>query len=122
MNLRAICLCILLSAPAVQVGTKEQLELRVSPITAFAPATVRVHTIIEADPANRAVEVVAESEDFYRSSEIPLEGENARRTTVLEFRSLPPGLYQVKATLLGMDRTQRASVIREISVLATGGN
>jgi len=120
MSLRAISLMILLFSSAVQVRTKDQLDLRVSPITAFAPATVRVHTIVEADAQNRAVEVVAESDNFYRSSEIPLEGELARRTTVLEFRSLPAGAYQVKATLLGMDRTERASVTREVSVLGTG--
>ena len=55
--------------------------------------------MIEADQDNRAVEIVAESADFYRSSQIQLEGDKAPRTTNFEFRSLPPGTYEVRALL-----------------------
>ena len=57
--------------------------------------------MIEADQDNRAVEIIAESADFYRSSEIQLEGDKAPRTTNFEFRSLPPGTYEVRALLIG---------------------
>jgi hypothetical protein len=122
MGLRTICFGFLISASAVQVRAGEPLNLRVSPMTAFAPATVTIRTVIESDPDNRVVEITAESDDFYRSSEIPLEGDKAPRTTTLELRSLPAGSYQVKARLFGADGHERATVTRDISIVATGSN
>jgi hypothetical protein len=87
---------------------------------AFAPANLIVRTRIEADAQNRAVEIVAESTEFYRSSEIQLDGENAPVTSTFEFRSLPPGTYEVKATLLGPGGAARASVRQQINVISSG--
>ena len=56
------------------------------------------------------MKVVAESGDFYRASEVELEGDKAPRTNTFEFRSLPPGTYQVTATLFGVDGHQLAYV------------
>ena len=102
------------------VGAGEKITVRVSPAVAFAPANLIVRTRIEADAQNRAVEIVAESTEFYRSSEIQLDGENAPRTSTFEFRSLPPGTYEVTATLLGPGGSARASVRSQINVIASG--
>ena len=44
--------------------------------------------------------VTAESEDFFRSSETQLDGEYSARVTVVRFRELPPGGYEIRAELI----------------------
>jgi hypothetical protein len=123
MKAGTIALGFLMCVTAMPVGAggPERLTMRVSPSVAFAPANLAVRTTILADAGNRAVEIVAESQDFYRSSEIQLEGDRAPRTTVFEFRSLPPGTYEVKAVLRGADG-ERASVRQQVNVIASGGS
>src|SRR5262245_59280713 len=121
MSLRATVLGVLLcvtSVPAMPAGAgeRERLTLRVSPAVSFAPANLVVRATIPADADNRAVEIVAESEDFYRSSEIQLDGDRAPRTSLFEFRSLPPGTYEVKAVLRGSMGVERASVRQQVNV------
>ncbi len=113
---------LLLSAAAWPAGAREhdRLTLRVSPSVCFAPANLVVRAIIPADPDNRAVEISAESPDFYRSSEIQLDGDRAPRTSVFEFRSLPPGNYEVKATLRGSTGEELASATRQVNVISNG--
>lgn len=101
-------------------GAGERISMKVSPAVAFAPANLIVRAMIEADAGNRSIEVVAESADFYRSSQIQLEGDKAPRTNLFEFRSLPPGIYEVRALLLGVDGQQRAYARQQISVIASG--
>ena len=110
-------------APAVAVGARDadRLSMRVSPSVCFAPATLVVRATIASDADNRVVLFVAESQEFYRSSEIQLEGDRAPRTSVVEFRSLPPGLYEVKTVLLGATGDERASVRQQVTVIASGG-
>jgi hypothetical protein len=117
---RAVLFGILLVTAGVPAGAGDRIALRISPTVAFAPANLLVRTTIEADARNRAVEIVAESSDFYRSSEIQLDGEKAPRTTTFEFRSLPPGTYEVKATLLGSGGTALATVRHQMNVITTG--
>lgn len=102
------------------VGAGERMTVRVSPAVAFAPANLIVRARIEQDAQNRAVEIVAESSEFYRSSEIQLDGEHAPRTNTFEFRSLPPGTYEVTARLLGPGGSPRASARQSVNVIATG--
>jgi len=121
MKVRAAVLFgVLLVTSTLPVGAGEKMTLKVSPAVSFAPANLIVRAQIEQDSRNRAVEIVAESTEFYRSSEIQLDGENAPRTNTFEFRSLPPGNYEVKATLLGPGGSARASVRQQINVIASG--
>jgi hypothetical protein len=110
-------------APSVAVGAGDggRLSMRVSPSVCFAPATLVVRATIASDADNRVVLFVAESPEFYRSSEIQLEGDRAPRTSVVEFRSLPPGLYEVKTVLLGSTGHERASVRQQVNVIESGG-
>ena len=96
------------------------MTLKVSPAVAFAPANLIVRAMVVADADNRAVEIIAESEDFYRSSMIQLEGDKAARTSQFEFRSLPPGTYEVRANLIGANGAARASIRQQINVIASG--
>ena len=122
MTLKVMLTAVLLLGVCLPLRARERMTLKVSPAVAFAPANLIVRTMIEADSRNRAVEIVAESDDFYRSSEIQLDGEHAPRTTTFEFRSLPPGAYEVKATLLGSNGASLATVRHQMNVIATGSH
>jgi hypothetical protein len=119
---RAILIGVLAAAAALPLGAKEKdpMTLLVTPAVAFAPANLIVRATIENNTANRAVEIVAESEDFYRSSEIQLEGDTAPRTSMFEFRSLPPGTYEVRAVLYGVGGDARAELRQQVNVIASG--
>src|SRR5438270_595712 len=110
MKVRACLFGILMLTSTLPAGAGERMTLKVSPAVAFAPANLVVRAMIAADPDNRAVEIIAESPDFYRSSMIQLEGEKAARTNMFEFRSLPPGTYEVRANLFGTDRNPRMTL------------
>jgi hypothetical protein len=119
MTLRAKLFGIFLLTITVPLGAGERISVKASPAVAFAPANLVVRAVIEANQDNRAVEIVAESADFYRSSQIQLAGENAPRTTQFEFRSLPPGTYEVRALLIGVDGEQRALARQQVNVIAS---
>ena len=120
MTFRACLLTILVASTTLTVGAGERITLKVSPAVAFAPANLVVRATVEADADNRAIEIVAESPDFYRSSEIQLQGDKAARTSTFEFRSLPPGTYEVRAKLLSASGQTRAAVRQQINVIASG--
>jgi len=120
MKTKTLFLALLIGiTTAAGADDVQRITIRVSPALSFAPANLIVRTTIASDPENRAVEVVAESAEFYRSSEIQLEGERAPRTSVFEFRSLPPGRYEVRATLRGSRGRERASVRQQVNVIAS---
>ena len=104
----------------LSLGAGERISMKVSPAVAFAPANLVVRAMIEANADNRAVEIIAESADFYRSSQIQLEGEKAPRTNQFEFRSLPPGTYEVRALLIGADGQHKAYARQQVNVIASG--
>jgi len=111
-----------MTTATLRAGGSEPMTLRVSPAVAFAPATLIVRASVEADARNRTVEIVAESPAFYRSSEIQLDGDRAPRTNTFEFRSVPPGTYDVKATLRDSSGQARAMVRSTVNVIAAGGS
>jgi len=119
MKWRAVILGAAIASAAAPTRATDRLALRVSPVVSFAPANLVVRATVEANAENRSIEVEAESEDFYRSSEMPLEGDRAPRTTRFEFRSLPTGSYQVRATLRGVSGKEIASTQEQINVVGT---
>jgi len=112
---------MLAAALPLGAGAPDPVSVRATPAVAFAPATLVVRATIAADAHNRVIEVSADSGEFFRSSTIELEGENAPRTNLFEFRSLPPGIYEVRAVLIGDDGRQRALARQEVNVIASGG-
>ena len=119
--MKAVCVGLLLCASTIShgAGQPDRLTLRVSPAVAFAPANMVVRASIAADADNRTIEIIAESDTFYRSSQVPLDGDRAPRTSLFEFRSLPPGIYEVKGILRGSAGHERAMVRQSINVIAT---
>jgi hypothetical protein len=111
---------MVMAGAVIPLGAHEpdRLALRVTPAIGFAPANVSVRAMIQADPENRSIEIVADSDEFYRSSAIQLEGDKAPHTSTFEFRSLPPGEYEVRAVLTGTDGRPRATVRQTIIVMA----
>ena len=103
-------------------GAREHLSIRVSPAVSFAPANLVIRTSIEPDANNRAMEVVADSNGFYRSSAIQLEGDRAPKTTTFEFRSLPPGEYEVTAVVIGADGQRRTRARAHVNVVESGSS
>jgi hypothetical protein len=120
MKLWASLLGILMLTTTPPLSGDERITLKISPVVAFAPADLIIRALIVADADNRAVQIVAESRDYYRSSEIQLEGEKAPRTNMFEFRSLPPGTYEVRANLIGANRQSRGMIRKQLSVMSTG--
>lgn len=111
---------ILMMITTLPLGAGQRITMKVSPAMAFAPANLLVRATIEADAQNRAVAIVAQSADFYRSSEIQLEGDRAPHTSTFEFRSLPPGNYEVTAALFGADGRERAVVRQSVNIISSG--
>ena len=119
MSVRTWVFGLAVMAVAV-VGAKEPLSIRVYPAISFAPANLVIRTSIEPDANNRAMEVVADSDGFYRSSAVQLEGDRAPKTTTFEFRSLPPGEYEVTAVVIGADGQRRARARGHVNVVESG--
>ena len=80
--------------------TERPLSVRVSPTMAHAPADLFIYVSVARRPENRLLRVTAESDDFFRSSDTQLDGEFSARITVVRFRELPPGGYEIKAELI----------------------
>jgi hypothetical protein len=113
-----VLICV--AAIGVPLEAGEPLTMRLTPATvAREPAVLRIRMTIEADTDNRALEIVAESEDFYRSASIQLDGATAPRLNVVEFKSLPTGLYEVTSVLIG-SQGERATVSRSFRVSPAG--
>ena len=91
-----------------------------SPAFSFAPATLVIRTSVESDAKNRSLEVIADSAEFYRSSTITLEGDRTPKTMMVEFRSLPPGDYEVTAMLIGVDGHRWAIARAQVNVVESG--
>ena len=119
MKWRVVMLGVVIASAASPIRANDRLALRVSPTVSFAPANLVVRATVEANRDNRSIEIVAESDDFYRSSQMQLDGDRAPRTTLFEFRSLPTGYYQVRATLRGVSGNELASMQTPINVVGT---
>ena len=57
---------------------------------------------------------------YERTSEVPLDGKQSQRMNLLELRDVPPGLYEITATLVGAaGRLARAT--RMVKVMPSPG-
>jgi hypothetical protein len=63
---------------------------------------------------NRLLRVTIDSEDYFRGSEIQLDGAAAPLGHFIDWKQIPPGTYELTATLIGPDgtRAQRQTSFR----------
>jgi hypothetical protein len=100
LALASIILVSSLATTASADDPERPLHVRISPTMAHAPADLYIYVSVARRPDNRLLRVSAESDDFFRSSETQLDGEYSARVTVVKFRELPPGDYQIRAELI----------------------
>jgi hypothetical protein len=81
------------------VGAAEPVEVRVSSAFVLEGSNVQVTVRIVPDQDNRFLTIQADSPDYYRSSRIQLSGDEAPLIHTMMLRSLPSGLYEVRAIL-----------------------
>ena len=114
--------CGLLLSVASTVNSAERLTIAVSPTHSFAPTNLTVRVHVTPDTANRALEVAADSGAYYRSSRIQLDGQDASTTIVLEFRNVPGGDYDVRATLIDSAGQGRAYAHQQALVIPSAAD
>jgi len=119
MKLR-ILLVGLLIASANPLGANTRLSMKVSPAVAFAPANLTMRATVVPASRNRMLQIIAESDDYYRSSDIQLDGDRAPRTTLVYFKSVPGGVYQVSAVLKGEGGEELAFAQYDVRVVESG--
>jgi hypothetical protein len=100
LALASIILVSSLATTASADDPERPLHVRISPTMAHAPADLYIYVSVARRPDNRLLRVSAESDDFFRSSETQLDGDHSARVTVVRFRELPPGDYEVRAELI----------------------
>ncbi len=111
-----LCAAIFLGQTWVNAG-EQIVKVRVASTQMLAPADLLVYVTVEKSADNRLLRVTAESEDFFRSSEVPLSGEDSARITILHFRELPSGSYDVKADVVGSNGRRRGLAHTFVTVL-----
>jgi hypothetical protein len=103
---------------ALSADATPQIEVSVSPVYGFEPVTLVVAVATASHADNRILRVVAESAGFVTSSDRQLEGTSSPRMARFEFRSVPAGAYDVRATLIGSNGKVRAEAVAPATVLS----
>lgn len=98
-SLVAILATLALSLPIAAGG--QRLSIRVSPVVAFAPAFLTIRATMEPSEDARRLAIEVDSASFSTKSEIPLEGKNSPRMKVIQLKNVPPGVYEIRAAVLG---------------------
>ena len=115
--IKTLILCAAMFLSTVSANAGEAIRVRAPTSALMAPATVRIYIMVEPHAENRVLRVKAESSEFFRSSEMPLAGEGSARVTVLYFRDLPQGAYDVTAEVMGADGRTRGRALCSVMVL-----
>jgi hypothetical protein len=121
MRIGALVLAAMLCAGSPLVA-RPTIELHVSPMVAPAPATIRIRVTVPPHAENRSVAIGADSDAFFRSSEVALEGEKAPRNVIVEYRSLPSGIYEVCGVLVDARGEEVAATRSIVTVTGIGTN
>lgn len=76
------------------------LTLKATPLQAFAPVKLTIQLSVEPKPDNRFVIITLDNGEYMRSTQLSLEGDKSTKTQPpFEFRDIPPGDYELRATL-----------------------
>ena len=97
----------------------DPVSIRVNPSVAIAPTALAIRVNVVPQPANRALEIVLDSGDFYRLSRMQLEGDRGPIVSTLNVASVPAGIYQVTATVIGADGKRGEMARAHVEVMGT---
>ena len=86
----------------------QSLRATVRPRIGYAPAVVIIEALVEPADENRFLDFIVDSGEYYRSSTIALTGVRAPRVSVVEFRAVPAGTYDVLISMRGEGGKVRA--------------
>jgi hypothetical protein len=84
---------------AVPVLADDIFSIKVHPGYCFAPCFVRITVRLEPHDAHRELAVEADGRGYYRRSVIQLDGSEEPAVHNVVWKSLPMGVYDVRATL-----------------------
>ena len=79
----------------------DDLALLVTRRLVTAPGYLRSVIRVAPSDDNRLLRVTIDSEDFFRGSEIQLDGAAAPMSHFIDWKQMPPGTYDLTATLIG---------------------
>jgi hypothetical protein len=113
----ATATAVLAAIAGAAAAAADGVALRVTPYKCLEPCTVRVTVHTAPDPDVRALVVELDSADFFRSSLIQLDGGNSPTLHLLEFPSLPAGVYAVRAVLTGVSQSRS---VDQVAVTVAG--
>jgi hypothetical protein len=101
---------------ATLAAAGDSVSVHVNPSVSVAPTTLAIRVSVAPQAENRALEIVIDSSDFYRSSRVQLDGDRAPRTNTMKIDSVPAGVYEVTAIVIGADgkRTTMARAQAEV--------
>lgn len=92
------------------------LAITVTPAFCLDPCTVTVNVSVQPDEMHRELMVEADSFSFYRSSFVDLDGDNEPVQHRVVWKSVPEGLYEVRATVKRLDG-KRTRVTERVRVI-----
>jgi len=101
------------SAPSAAASA---LRMLVTPRSGPSPALIRIQLIVEPASDNRALRLTIESDAYYRSSAIELQGSSSQRVHVIEFRSVPAGVHEVRGAIVDDRGSVRATAYEYIRI------
>ena len=93
-----LILLALLTTGMFPAAAAEPISMTVSPLQSMAPTDLSIRLRVENIPDARLLRVIADSGTYLRSSEIQL-SVNHPRTTLVEFKEVPGGNYDVLGVL-----------------------
>ncbi len=99
--LSVLCPVVAMGPLLTSADAASTVSIRVWPIYAIAPATLRVQVVAERSPQNRAMRIAADSQEYFSSSEVSLEGTDAPRVRIVTFRGVPAGEYELVGEVIG---------------------
>ena len=111
-------LLALLTTGMFPATAAEPISMTVSPLQSMAPTDLSIRLRVENIPDARSLKVVADSGTYLRSSEIELNADHPR-TTLIEFKEVPGGNYNVLAVLVDgsgreIGRVQQQAVVVDL--------
>ena len=94
-----------LLAGSMQTSADETIAISVRPTVATFPGSAHLKVLVTRDAKNRVLVWEVDGPGYYRSSSQELDGASAPRIYQFLLQGLPPGEFEVRATVRRSDRT-----------------